>query len=319
MTGWMHRHLGQAPLVGSCFLVMTAIALLSFFHVQLALPPWSALAGLACASVLATAYVVWSIARLWPRIAGTRAQTLHITSARRHDARPAMADLDDMIGLAGVKDEMHALTARLKVEAAQREAGLSISPLSLHMVFAGPPGAGKTVVARLYGRFLREMGVLERGHLVETDRAGLVAGYVGQTALKTQALIESALDGVLLIEEAYTLSGRSGTPDADRYGLEAIDTLMKAMEDRRDRLVVIVAGYGPQMAAFLQSNPGLPSRFTKTIVFPPYSTLELLEIAHRMAEADGLRIDPAANDTLEDLFRRAAKRPISAMLEQRAR
>jgi SpoVK/Ycf46/Vps4 family AAA+-type ATPase len=175
------------------------------------------------------------------------------------------------------------------------------------MVFAGPPGVGKTVVARLYGSILRDLGVLEKGHLIETDRAGLVAGYVGQTALKTRQVITEALDGVLFIDEAYTLA-RRGAGESDSFGIEAVDTLLKEMEDKRDRLVVIVAGYPDQMQRFLAANPGLPSRFTKTIQFDSYTVNELVEITRVTARRDGLRVDPAADPAMENFFTRARER-----------
>ena len=175
------------------------------------------------------------------------------------------------------------------------------------MVFAGPPGVGKTVVARLYGSILRDLGVLEKGHLIETDRAGLVAGYVGQTALKTKERITEALDGILFIDEAYALVAR--TPgQTDSFGLEAIDTLLKEMEDKRDRLVVIVAGYPEQMEQFVASNPGLPSRFTKTIRFSSYDADELVTITHSMARRDGLHLGPISDQIINAFFVRASER-----------
>jgi SpoVK/Ycf46/Vps4 family AAA+-type ATPase len=175
------------------------------------------------------------------------------------------------------------------------------------MVFTGPPGVGKTVVARLYAAILRDLGVLEKGHLVETDRAGLVAGYVGQTALKTSNCIARALDGVLFIDEAYTLSGHT-LAHGDSYGQEAIDILLKEMEDKRDRLVVIVSGYPKQMDRFLVSNPGLASRFTKTIDFPAYSAEELVTIVRAMLDAGGLRLGPRVDPMLRQFFVDSAER-----------
>jgi SpoVK/Ycf46/Vps4 family AAA+-type ATPase len=152
------------------------------------------------------------------------------------------------------------------------------------------------------------LGVLEKGHLIETDRAGLVAGYVGQTAIKTKSIIAEALDGVLFIDEAYTLTGQ-GTGQIDSFGLEAISTLLKEMEDRRDRLVVIVAGYPNEMEQFLASNPGLPSRFSKTIRFEPYDAAELTSIVCSTAERDGLSLDEEAIELLKDYFDRASLSP----------
>jgi S1-C subfamily serine protease len=162
-------------------------------------------------------------------------------------------------------------------------------------------------VARLYGAILRDLGVLDKGHLIETDRAGLVAGYVGQTALKTREKIADAIDGILFIDEAYTLADRAGA--AGGYGREAIDTLLKEMEDKRDRLVVIVAGYPEQMGGFLASNPGLPSRFTKTIQFQSYAADDLIAITHAMARRDGLRVSADADPVLKTFFERVRSTP----------
>jgi S1-C subfamily serine protease len=219
----------------------------------------------------------------------------------------ALEELRGMTGLESVKAEIEMLVSRLKVEAARRERGLPVAPMSLHMVFAGPPGTGKTVVARLYGAILRDLGVLEKGQLVETDRAGLVAGYVGQTALKTKEKIADALDGVLFIDEAYALTQPVGM--GHNFGGEAVDTLLKEMEDKRDRLVVIVAGYPDPMRRFLASNPGLPSRFTKIVAFNSYQADELVAITHAIAQRDGLRVSADADAALKGFFEQARTAP----------
>jgi SpoVK/Ycf46/Vps4 family AAA+-type ATPase len=192
----------------------------------------------------------------------------------------ALEKLDAMVGLAPVKQEVKRLSARLEVEQKRRAQGLPIAALSQHMVFTGPPGVGKTEVARVIGEIFRALKVLRKGQIVETDRAGLVAGYVGQTATKTLDKCREALDGILFIDEAYTLASTGGAYD---FGKEAIDTLLKFMEDNRERIVVIVAGYPNDMRRFIESNPGLSSRFTKTINFPAYGAADLCEILKRMA------------------------------------
>jgi NAD(P)H-dependent FMN reductase len=195
----------------------------------------------------------------------------------------ALDVLDQMIGLGPVKEEVNKLMAALEVERMRREQGLAVSPISRHMVFTGPPGVGKTEVARALGDVYRSLNVLRKGHLIETDRSGLVAGYIGQTATKTLDVCKSALDGILFIDEAYSLAGGLHQGGSGDFGREAIDTLLKFMEDNRDRIVVIVAGYRNEMRRFVDSNPGLASRFTKTIEFPPYTADELATILRLMA------------------------------------
>lgn len=182
--------------------------------------------------------------------------------------------LNSLIGLASVKKEVQTLTNFIKIQQKREEQGLKSSSLSYHCVFTGNPGTGKTTVARIVAGIYKELGVLQKGHLVETDRAGLVAEYIGQTAIKTNNIIDSALDGVLFIDEAYSLAG-GGEND---YGKEAIATLLKRMEDDRDRLVVILAGYTQDMKRFIDSNPGLQSRFNRYIEFPDFTAEELLQI-----------------------------------------
>jgi SpoVK/Ycf46/Vps4 family AAA+-type ATPase len=194
-------------------------------------------------------------------------------------ADDALDDLDAMIGLGAVKTEVNKLLASLEVERRRREQNLPVFATSRHMVFTGPPGVGKTVVARAIGDIYHSLGVLRKGHLIEADRSQLVGGYVGQTAMKTLEVCRSALDGVLFIDEAYSLAATEWKGD---FGREAIEALLKYMEDHRDRLVVIVAGYPAEMHRFIASNPGLASRFTKTVNFPAYDPSELCEIFRAM-------------------------------------
>jgi SpoVK/Ycf46/Vps4 family AAA+-type ATPase len=210
-------------------------------------------------------------------------------------ARPLeelLAELDGLVGLDEVKGEVRLVTDLLRVEQLRAERGLPVVASSRHLVFTGNPGTGKTTVARLLAQIYRTLGVVERGHLVETDRSGLVAGYVGQTAIRVAEVCDAADGGILLIDEAYALA-RGGERD---FGAEAIDTLVKIMEDRRDRLVVIVAGYPEEMATFIESNPGLRSRFPKTIEFPDYATEELLRILDGMAGKYHYRLTAEARE-----------------------
>ena len=185
-----------------------------------------------------------------------------------------LSELDGYIGLEVIKEEVRSLINMVKVYKLRREHDLPTAELSLHMVFSGNPGTGKTMMARLMSRIYHSLGILSKGQLVEVDRSGLVAGYVGQTAIKTKKVIDKAMGGVLFIDEAYALNGKS----ENDFGQEAIDTILKAMEDHRDDLVVIVAGYTELMEDFVHSNPGLESRFNRFMFFPDYSVEEMMGI-----------------------------------------
>jgi stage V sporulation protein K len=213
---------------------------------------------------------------------------------RKKELDEAMAEFTGLVGLTNVKAEVDRLVDVLAVQARRKEAGKKIPERGLHLVFTGPPGTGKTTVARLIGRIYRGLGVLKSGHLVETDRAGLVAGYIGQTALKVDAVVKEALDGVLFIDEAYMLEAGS---DQD-FGAEALAALLKRMEDERERLAVILAGYDAPMARLLDSNPGLRSRFPTILQFVPYTAEELADIFRRMMGKYDYTLSPEAETRL---------------------
>lgn len=203
-------------------------------------------------------------------------------------------ELESLIGLSSVKKDVVSLANFIKMKKMREEKGLKAPNISYHCVFSGNPGTGKTTVARILANIFKELGILNSGHLVETDRSGLVAEYVGQTAVKTNKIIDSALDGVLFVDEAYTLVG--GQSD---YGKEAIATLLKRMEDDRDRLIVILAGYSKEMEDFINSNPGLRSRFNRYILFPDYTSSELYDIFQLNATKNEYKINDEANQFLK--------------------
>lgn len=216
-------------------------------------------------------------------------------------------ELDGYIGLAAVKREVRSLIDLVKIHQLREKNGLPVTELSLHMVFSGSPGTGKTTIARLMARIYRSLGILSKGQLVEVDRSGLVAGYVGQTALKTKKAVEKALGGVLFIDEAYALNGSTGSD----FGQEAIDTILKAMEDHRNDLVVIAAGYADLMDRFIHSNPGLESRFNRFLHFQDYTPEELLEIFKMRCGKGCYALEEEAEGLVRDLLRDENRDPES--------
>ncbi|MGW2376737.1 right-handed parallel beta-helix repeat-containing protein [Kitasatospora sp. NPDC001683] len=225
------------------------------------------------------------------------------------DCRPAdeaLAELDSLVGLATVKQEVRTLIDLISVGRRRRQAGLKAPSLRRHLVFTGAPGTGKTTVARLYGEILASLGVLQRGHLVEVARVDLVGEHIGSTAIRTAAAFDRARGGVLFIDEAYALAPEDGARD---FGREAIDTLVKLMEDHRDEVVVIVAGYTAEMERFLSANPGVSSRFSRTITFPDYTADELLEIARAQCAEHEYALSDATEDALLEHFARLERGP----------
>jgi hypothetical protein len=213
----------------------------------------------------------------------------------------ALHELDALVGLAPVKADVRKLASFIEIQRKREESGLKNASVSYHCVFTGNPGTGKTTVARILADIYHAMGVLKKGHLVETDRSGLVGEYVGQTAVKTNKIIDSALDGVLFVDEAYSLV-QGGEKD---FGGEAISTLLKRMEDDRGRLIVILAGYTNEMKKFIDSNPGLQSRFSRYIEFPDYSADELAQIFLRNVEKNQYVCDADVRNSIRDVMRLA--------------
>lgn len=236
----------------------------------------------------------------WRKDRGGEDTSTHAKSNLKEDTN-AIKELNALIGLDGVKDEIAKLQNFIKIQLIRKSKGLNTSPISYHCVFTGNPGTGKTTVARIVAEIYRDMGILSEGHLVETDRSGLVAEYIGQTAVKTNKVIDSALDGVLFIDEAYTLA-----PTAPNdFGHEAIATLLKRMEDERDRLIVILAGYGNEMQTFIDANPGLQSRFNRYIHFDDYSANDLLAIFELNLKKHQYKITDSAKATLKTYLENA--------------
>jgi SpoVK/Ycf46/Vps4 family AAA+-type ATPase len=226
----------------------------------------------------------------------TKSLDLHIDERL---LKESLGELNALVGMQNVKDDVMELVKLVKY---YREIGKDVlNKFVLHSVFVGNPGTGKTTVARIFAKIFRALGILEKGHLVEVDREGMVSGWSGQTALKTADAVERSMGGVLFIDEAYALHQGSG----DQFGMEAINTLLKRMEDNRDDFVVIAAGYTDNMNEFLQTNPGLKSRFERTFVFEDYKPEELILIADKILKEEGLKAEPQAREHLAAYFTEA--------------
>lgn len=213
-----------------------------------------------------------------------------------------MKDIDSLVGMDEIKEQIQTFINLMKVQKEREKRNMPVSPASLHAVFYGPPGTGKTTIARILGRIYKALGMLESGHLIETDRAGLVAGYVGQTADKTDKLVNDAIGGVLFIDEAYSLAPEDGGKD---FGQEAIDTILKRMEDNRGNFAVIVAGYPDEMRRFIESNPGLQSRFSRYFYFDHYSPEELIEIFKIFVSKSAFKLQEGVEEKIIEIFKKA--------------
>jgi stage V sporulation protein K len=223
--------------------------------------------------------------------------------AVRRSAREIISELNDLIGLKGVKKLIEEIYAFVEIQKCRQIERLAVEPLALHMIFKGNPGTGKTTVARILGKLFKEVGVLPRGHLVEVERADLVGEFIGHTAQKTRDQIKKALGGILFIDEAYSLA-RGGEKD---FGKEAIDAMVKGMEDHRDNLILILAGYQDEMEWFIESNPGLRSRFPVHLSFPDYSSQELLDIADLMLKKKQYEFSNGAREELRFVIEKEQK------------
>jgi SpoVK/Ycf46/Vps4 family AAA+-type ATPase len=221
---------------------------------------------------------------------------------RQETMEEILKELNDLVGMENIKKDVSMLVNYIKIEKMRRDKGLVVSPVSLHTVFYGPPGTGKTTVARLIGRIFKALGILAKGHVVEVTRNDLVGEYVGHTSPKTNRAIDSALNGILFIDEAYMLKPEGSGND---FGQEAIDTLLKRMEDDRERLVVIAAGYTDEMETLIRSNPGLKSRFNRYFNFGDYEPAELAEIFRRLVAKKGYKVEPEAEKLTLDILEQA--------------